>query len=701
MGVIGGIMSSRLSIVPSTPSAGNAPPSPLTGAIAATSSSPSFCIRVVVRDSSFTLRVAGATQNFKWLGNTVAYRYALLHPQFNHDQFIPIHITNKDHAPLFPSELINERCADGEEVHVELLGPRLCPNDPGFTREKTLWELFAYTPPHDYVSVVITFDQTPFLQMGGSPAVFGNFNGWGPPVAMKKSNLPNIWRHTMEMPLGAELVFKFALLGTGRERHVVSKGYRIVSDKLGTELNYLRVRMEGGSYEIGESESSAPVANSVSESLSAPDAPKVLSQRVVGVFQGVRNLTDTMKAAQFENDWKNIQLADVIRALDKRMIIKELLWKYSDKLRVIFRYYSSQGGQSITCMNVMGWVYFCHVCAITDKRVSVSRLDQIFHRVNVEEEYDEKKLAENPTEYRNAMILKEDPFNPNNQFIRGEFYEALVRVALVKFPSLEAHAALEKLVNENVFPHALEPSTSDIRERLLDEGVQKVYQLYSKRLYKLFWRYAKADRTDLKPSGMHTINVKEFEMMLNDYKLTVPENMTGARSMAAVGAISRRVALTAFAMSQQEELTEASDHLYEMVYAEFLEVLARLAEAREETLVGDTSERSLADALLALLIYMFPPTRTAKLQRLAERMAEAKTIADEKAAADEAAATAKREAAKRAKRDAIKAARARAEKAKAEGIAASAKAGGWGPRPSARPTPLQRSPAATSRQIAQ
>jgi hypothetical protein len=31
----------------------------------------------------------------------------------------------------------------------------------GFTREKTLWELFAYTPSHDYVSVVITFDQTP------------------------------------------------------------------------------------------------------------------------------------------------------------------------------------------------------------------------------------------------------------------------------------------------------------------------------------------------------------------------------------------------------------------------------------------------------------------------------------------------------------------------------------------------------------
>jgi hypothetical protein len=54
---------------------------------------------------------------------------------------------------------------------------------------------------------------------------------------------------------------------------------------------------------------------------------------------------------------------------------------------------------------------------------------------------------------------------------------------MVKFPALEAHLALEKLVNEHVFPHALEPSTSDIRERLLDEGVQKVYQLYRYMMY--------------------------------------------------------------------------------------------------------------------------------------------------------------------------------------------------------------------------
>jgi hypothetical protein len=55
--------------------------------------------------------------------------------------------------------------------------------------------------------------------------------------------------------------------------------------------------MEGGSYDLNI-EQSGPVANSVSEALSTQvDAPKVLSQRVVGVFQGVRNLTDAMKVS--------------------------------------------------------------------------------------------------------------------------------------------------------------------------------------------------------------------------------------------------------------------------------------------------------------------------------------------------------------------------------------------------------------------
>jgi hypothetical protein len=48
-----------------------------------------------------------------------------------------------DHSPLFPSELINERCVDNEEVFVELLGPKLCPNDPGNDTTISLIHSFA------------------------------------------------------------------------------------------------------------------------------------------------------------------------------------------------------------------------------------------------------------------------------------------------------------------------------------------------------------------------------------------------------------------------------------------------------------------------------------------------------------------------------------------------------------------------------
>ena len=52
------------------------------------------------------------------------------------------------------------------------------------------------------------------------------------------------------------------------------------------------------------------------------------------------------------------------------------------------------------------------------------------------------------TGVRYAMRLKEDPFNPDNQFIRGEFYEAVVRIALKKYPRLPCPEAIDKLCRE-------------------------------------------------------------------------------------------------------------------------------------------------------------------------------------------------------------------------------------------------------------
>lgn len=74
--------------------------------------------------------------------------------------------------------------------------------------------------------------------------------------------------------------------------------------------------------------------------------PRVVSKKMVGAFQAVRPMTEELKRNQFENDWKQvcrvpvcmrvngrmmmghwrtqIQIADAVRSLDKRLQIKEV-----------------------------------------------------------------------------------------------------------------------------------------------------------------------------------------------------------------------------------------------------------------------------------------------------------------------------------------------------------------------------------------
>ena len=137
----------------------------------------------------------------------VSFRPVLLEQP---DQFLCVHMTNVDNVPLYPFEIINERLEDNAIVHVELLGPKLGPNDPDFIREKTLWELYAYTPPHDYVPVVFIFEAAPYAPLRNPPGVFGNFNGWGQPIPMKRWK-NDVYRHQIGAALRVVSVFSMLI----------------------------------------------------------------------------------------------------------------------------------------------------------------------------------------------------------------------------------------------------------------------------------------------------------------------------------------------------------------------------------------------------------------------------------------------------------------------------------------------------------
>lgn len=49
-------------------------------------------------------------------------------------------------------------------TRTELLGPELGPDEPGWSREKGLWELYAYNPPSMYMDKAFVFDAQAVLK---------------------------------------------------------------------------------------------------------------------------------------------------------------------------------------------------------------------------------------------------------------------------------------------------------------------------------------------------------------------------------------------------------------------------------------------------------------------------------------------------------------------------------------------------------
>lgn len=555
------------------------------------------CVRV--REASFDVAVGKGLQDFRWLATVAARRYAERHAPKNHVQeFTPVSVTDEHLRCLFPADRLVDHLEErGSVVLVELVGPDEGLHTVGSLRVPTLWEKYAYAPVEEWRAVRFVFDvegggggaggcESAAGEAGGEDEAgaaegedeeaperevrtFGNFNRWGEPIPLRREGSRGT-RYVLEkaFPPGAEVCFKFVVDG----QEFVSDAYEKVADGAGDRMNCFYVEHptvaeaggvlgEGGAApgSRGAADFRRPLDGGADGSGPPDGDMRVVSAHVVGAFEPVRTMTDELRAEMFSADVEKMQFADVVRARADRAAVVEVLRSKYDELCKIFQYFSSHGSGDITFMSVMEWLHFCHVCRLPGADCSTARLDRIFRRVNIEEEFDEDFIEANPKEYRNAMRIVPDPFNPNNQFIRGEFMEALVRAALIKLPGMPPAVAAQKLLDQHVVAHALGVSEDGVRERLLAPAVQQVYRRYAHRLHDLFLETAKLDATDADDT---TINLREFEMLLNQHQLMDQD-------------LSRRAAFSAFAMSQDASASSSDD--YEMVYGEFLEVLGRLA----------------------------------------------------------------------------------------------------------------------------
>lgn len=517
-------------------------------------------LKVECRDSKNILVNCGyGHQSFKWLGNIVKLRYAEQHPQFAPEQFLPIHIMNKNSIPLYPHEIIKDKCQNGDAIKVELLGPRIGPHDPNYTREQTLWELYAFTPLTNYVTVCFRFDTTEYEPLEETPGIFGNFNGWGVPVPMNRTD-DNGWEFVTEFPASAEVVFMFHI----GANLLLSADYESVADQQGQKMNYLKVTEPNTDY--AELKVDYPDYNQyfIKKNAGEEGVPRVLTSRVVAMnkFEGIKQLTEDMRMNIFNADWQRFGMEESLTEPVVREKLKATLYRYFDDIQNVFRIYSTQGAKDIGHMSALQFYNFLYTCKFPGpQKIPISKLDELFHMVNAKKEWSEEESS-------SKQSVTDDPLAVENQFIRPEFMQALVRIAQLKYRALGPDTSIDRLFKEHILPVALHPDMKDLRSKIMDSHVYKVLQLYRNRLYKLYLLYSSKNKSadQIVPS----ITVANFQKMCTEMHL-LEHGQTVKKCCFSLSEIE----------GKETVAIPPPDDDYEMSYTEFVEGLIRLSNYEE------------------------------------------------------------------------------------------------------------------------
>ncbi|CEO99800.1 Uncharacterized protein PBTT_10492 [Plasmodiophora brassicae] len=143
---------------------------------------------------------------------------------------------------------------------------------------------------------------------------------------------------------------------------------------------------------------------------------------------------------------------------------------------------------------------------------------------------------------------------------RHDLYAGLVRLAMAKYGQMRPPAALATLMAFHVQPYALRAlDDDDIRARIATRDVQALYERYAGALRDAFGRYA------INGAGQRAITFGAVQTMLKDTGLVVDDGALAATFEDAAG---------------EPTTTTTRDPTTSLVYAEYLEALARVADQR-------------------------------------------------------------------------------------------------------------------------
>jgi len=539
---------------------------------------------VHVREYKFALKPGKGTQDFRWVGSVAAFRYAKHSRLRDHsNKYVVSNIKGDDGELIYPSRKLRETLWNKATVTVEL--KRYKPGD-----KKTVWQLFAETPKECYKKIEIVYDGPMPEEHSGGVQMHSNHNGYDHHIRMVKSDDGKTYRKTICVPPGLELNFFFEVNKRLELSHAYKKERKKVASQMQLVQNVLRTandpppvfnhhvdllrEFEKIDWGLGKEKN----CDEDDEEKKRRLRKREWEYKIPSLPKG--SLYDEL----FANDWREIQLNDVIPDPAARRRVCLVLKNYWNPLQQIFRYNSSQR-TPVQFMSKLDYMNFLGALKMYDKLITPSDAEHIFTRVNVPEDYgSDDELEGIGGAFKGGFNMTEQEDNPNNMFVRSEFLESLVRISLRKFPppDFDEEVGLEKFLEEYVLKrekHCIE-EIEKYRLLMQEEEVKEAFAPYLERLHKEVYQVVAG--LDGFEDADNAISYREYASWLCFKNLAASKTVQG---------INRRQAAMIFSLP-----IEPLQTIPHLVWDSFLEMLTRLAMA-----LFKTHDSSTGDAIQKII----------------------------------------------------------------------------------------------------
>jgi len=471
---------------------------------------------------------------------------------------------------VHPNHLIRSEMWDGARLTVMLESHRR-------GTKKTHYQLLAETPKSQYREIQVVYNG--YAPEDGLVSMFGNHNGYACPVHMKNAE-DGKFVAKVKVPPGWEFRFFFEV----DKRKEIDRNY--ICEHADACLG---ISFEQNVIQVGELETPPPpkvidmlrgLRHTKKKTEAVPEVKKRRRKRweyeIPSLPEGerFRNL--------FNRDWREVQLNDVVPDPEVRKKIAEIMKSHWNSLQQIFRWHAGVT-DPVQYMTRMTFVNLIGAQKMYGKNLKPSDTEDIFERVNIPEDYgsdDELEGIGRDAAGGFEMVEQED--NPENLFVRSEFLEAVVRLALRKYPDMEPDMAFESIL-ENYFLKNGQRCLDEIakyRNIMNEKEVRDAFKPYLKQLYKrVFTQVAGLDFLEDEEEG-ETISFQEYGSYLR-YKGLLATSKSTARGL------TRREACLAFALPIEPDQFEP-----QLKWDGFLEMVMRVAAC-----LYKHSKNSYADAV--------------------------------------------------------------------------------------------------------